>query len=93
MRKEMGTRANIECTWDTREILSENASSVEIEEEVTSMQAISSKREVHGKVVLGYISPSWFEVQTKKLMRNLKGASVLYFYHLINMILGSYLRE
>ena len=44
-------------TLDIGEILNENASSVEIEEEVASMHASLSKREVPGKVILGYISP------------------------------------
>ena len=57
----MGTGANMQCTLDIGEVLSENASPVEIEEEVASMRASSSKMEVPSKVFLSYISPSWSE--------------------------------
>ena len=57
MRKALEIRANMQHTLDTGEILNENASSVEIEEEVASMWASSSKTEVPSKVFLGYISP------------------------------------
>ena len=57
MCKAMETGANMQCTLDTGDILSENASSTEIKEVVASMQATSSKIELPSKVVLGYISP------------------------------------
>ena len=75
--KEMETGANMQCTLDTGEILSENASLVEIEEEVASMQASSSKTKVPRKVILGYISPIRYEVHNNKLTRNPEGARVL----------------
>ena len=54
----METKANMQRTLDTGDILSENDSSAEIEKEVASMWASSSKTEFPDKVVLGYISPS-----------------------------------
>ena len=67
----------MQCTLDTGDILSENASSTKIKEVVASMQATSSKIELPSKVVLGYISPTRSEEQTKKLTRNLEGARFL----------------
>ena len=59
------------------EDLSKNASLVEIAEEFASMRASLSKMEALGKVILGYIPPSRSGVQTKKPMKNSKGARVL----------------
>ena len=64
-------------TLNTGETMSVNVFSAEIDEEVASMQVSFTETEVSGKVILGYISPSWFEMKTKIPTRNLDGVGVI----------------
>ena len=50
--------------------MSENVVTIEIDEQVVSMQVSLAEIEVSGEVILDYISPSWSEVPTKTPMRN-----------------------
>ena len=50
------------ATVDMGHTVSENSFSTEVEDEVASMCASSSKIEVSGNVILGYNSPSRVEV-------------------------------
>ena len=49
-------------TLDMGQIVSDNVVLVKVEEEFASMQASSSKTEVPGKIILGYICPSRYGV-------------------------------
>ena len=56
--------------------MNKNVVSIEIDEQVVSMRVSLAEIEVSSEVILGYISPNWFEVSTKRPMRNLGGIRV-----------------
>ena len=89
MRKAVETGANMQYTLDSGDILSENDSTMEIEEEVASMRASLSKKEVPSKVVLGYISPNWSKAHTvyPKLQKHFMLKETLYFIFIVKFVI------
>ena len=76
LRKATAVEGEMQASLDTGHPMSENVVSVEIDEQVVSMQVSLAKIEVSGEVILGYISPNQSEVLTKTPMRNLDGIRV-----------------
>ena len=77
MSKAAAIYGAMQATLDTGKTMSENVVSAEIDEEVASMRVRLPETEVSGKVVLGSISPSRVEMQTKIPMRNPDGVRFL----------------
>ena len=76
MCKAVVVRGPMQTSLHTGQPMSENDVSAEIDEEVMIMWVSLAEIEVSGEVILGYVSPSQFEVLTQTPMRNLDGTRI-----------------